>query len=310
MPGISLAVFVRCRLKTVPQKNGKRFCRNRSAEKTEVVDPMDFREDSFMLALGAAVVLFILAQSTAFLVRAFKRGKQIGLSNQILKNTVIQSVLFTVTPALAIVATIIALTPALGIILPWIRLSVIGNITQETAAASAAVEAASGGAAGLATPITDQTTFATVMWVMTLASSLPLVVLPLCLKRIQRGVNRAMGKSGDAKLTDSFAAAAFIGLIAAFIARALAGRGTAVRAADGLIQYNYDGAGLLSVSTLLVAVGLMLVLSRLAEKKEIGWLQNFAMPISMFAAMGFAVFLSQILPETIAHFEFRPPIVG
>ncbi len=271
---------------------------------------MDFRENSFMLALGLTVVAFILAQSAAFLIRAVKRGNQIGLSKSVMKNTVIQSVLFTVTPALAIVATIIALTPALGIILPWIRLSVIGNITQETAAASAAVEAASNGAASLSVPITDEKTFATVMWVMTLASSLPLVILPLCLKRIQHGMNKAIGKSGDSKLTDTLAVAAFIGLIAAFIARALAGKGTGIQAADGTVTYNYDGAGLMSVATLVISVVIMLILSKTAEKRNIKWLQNFAMPISMFAAMGFAVLLSQILPEAIAHFEFRAPIIS
>lgn len=271
---------------------------------------MDFREDSLMLALGLIVIVFILAQSTAFLVRAVKRGNQIGISKTVMKNTVIQSILFTITPALAIVATIIAIMPALGIILPWIRLSVIGNITQETAAASAAIEAASNGSAGLSLPITDEKSFATVMWVMTLASSLPLIILPLCLKRIQSGMNKAMGKTGDSKLTDTLAAAAFIGLIAAFIAKALAGKGTGIQAADGTVTYNYDGAGLMSVATLVVAVVLMLILSKIAEKKDIKWLQNFAMPISMFAAMGFAVLLSQILPESIAYFEFRTPIIS
>lgn len=270
---------------------------------------MDFRENTFMLILGLIVIAFILAQSAAFLIRAVKRGNEIGISKSTMKNTVIQSVLFTVTPALAIVATIIALTPALGIILPWIRLSVIGNITQETAAATAAIEAVSN-SGSLSAAITDEKIFATVMWVMTLASSLPLIILPLCLKRIQHGVNKAIGKSGDAKLTDTLAAAAFIGLIAAFIARALAGKGTGTAAVDGTITYNYDGAGLMSVATLVVSVVLMLVLSKIAEKKNIKWLQNFAMPISMFAAMGFAILLSQVLPESIAHFEFRPPVIS
>lgn len=270
---------------------------------------MDFREDSFMLLLGLAVIIFILAQSTAFLIKALKRGNEIGLAKSTMKNTIIQSVLFTITPALAIVATIIALTPALGIILPWIRLSVIGNITQETAAATAAIEAVSSGG-NLSSAITDKTTFATVMWVMTLASSLPLIILPLCLKKLQHGMNKAMGKGGDTKLTDTLAAAAFIGLIAAFIARALAGKGTATAAADGSILYNYDGAGLMSVATLIVSTVLMLILSKIAEKKNIKWLQNFAMPISMFAAMGFAILLSQILPESLAHFEFRAPVIS
>lgn len=261
-----------------------------------------------MLILGLIVIAFILAQSIAFLVKAVRRGKEIGLSSSVMKNTVVQSVLFTITPALAIVATVVALTPALGIILPWIRLSVIGNITQETAAATAAIEAVSNG--NMSTPITDKNVFSVVAWVMTLASSLPLVVLPLCLKRIQHGMNKAMTKSGDTKLTDSLAAAAFIGLIAAFIARALAGQGTATTLADGTIRMNNDGAGLMSVATLLVAVVVMLVLSKIAERKNIGWLQNFAMPISMFVAMGAAILIARVLPVNIAYFEFRAPIVS
>lgn len=270
---------------------------------------LDFREDNLMLILGLIVIAFILAQSVTFLVRAIKRGNEIGIAKSTMKNTMIQSVLFTITPALAIVATIIALTPALGIILPWIRLSVIGNITQETAAATAAIEAVTEGGS-LALPITDEKSFATVMWVMTLASSLPLVILPLCLKKIQHGMNKALNKSGDSKLTDTLAAAAFIGLIAAFIARALAGKGTGTMAADGTITYNYDGAGLMSVATLIASTVIMLILSKIAEKKNITWLSNFAMPISMFAAMGVAILLSQVLPESLAHFEFRAPVIS
>lgn len=269
---------------------------------------MDFKEDSFMLIMGLCVIAFILAQSGAFLAKAIRQGKKIGISTSVMKNTAIQSVLFTITPALAIVATIIALAPALGIILPWIRLSVIGNITQETAAATAAIEAI--GNSGLSSEITDKTTFASVMWVMTLASSLPLIILPLCLKRIQTGMNKAVGKAGDAKLTDSLAAAAFIGLIAAFIARALAGKGTGTANADGTVSLNYDGAGIMSAATLVISVVVMLILSKIAEKKNISWLSNFAMPISMFVAMGAAIAIAQLLPQSIAYFEFRAPIIN
>ncbi len=269
---------------------------------------MDFREDSFMLTMALIVIVFILGQSLFFLVKAMKQGKKLGMAKSTLNNTVIQSVLFTITPALSIVATVIALAPALGIILPWIRLSVIGNISQETSAATAALEAS--GVHSITVPVTDKTTFATVMWDMTLASSLPLLILPLALKRLQKGVGKAVGKAGNAKLTDALAAAAFIGLISAFIAKALAGRGTGVQAADGTVTYNYDGAGLMSVATLIVAVVVMLILSKIAEKHNVNWLKNFAMPIAMFTAMGVAVLMAQVLPEEIAHFEFRAPIVS
>ena len=48
---------------------------------------MDFREDSFMLVVGIAVVAFIMAQSVAFLIKAFRQGKRIGLSAATMKNT-------------------------------------------------------------------------------------------------------------------------------------------------------------------------------------------------------------------------------
>ena len=268
---------------------------------------MDFREDTFMLVIALAEIAFILAQSLFFLIKALRQGKKLGIPKATMNNTIIQSVLFTVTPALAIVATVIALAPALGIVLPWIRLSVIGNISQETSAATAALEAA--GAQSITVPVTEKTTFAAVMWVMTLSSSLPLVLLPLCLKRLQRGIGKAVDKVANPKLTDALAAAAFIGLISAFIAKALAGRGTGTEGADGAITYNYDGAGLMSVATLISAVAVMLILSKIAEKHNIGWLKNFAMPIAMFTAMGVAVLMAQILPEQIALFEFRAPAI-
>ena len=65
----------------------------------------------------------------------------------------------------------------------------------------------------------------------------------------------------------------------------------------------------MSVTTLIVAVAVMLILSKIAEKRDIAWLKNFAMPIAMFTAMGVAVLMAQALPEEIAHFEFRAPAI-
>jgi len=109
---------------------------------------MDFKSDGFMYALGAVVVLFVIAQSVFFLVRAWRRGKALGISAESLKKTVTSSALFTVAPAFAILATVLTLSGALGIVLPWIRLTVIGAINYEVPAAEAAIEAF-GGAGGM-----------------------------------------------------------------------------------------------------------------------------------------------------------------
>lgn len=262
---------------------------------------MNFKEDGFMVAIGLVVVALVLGQSLSFLLHAIKRGKQLGIEGSVMKSVALSSALFSITPALAIVATILALAPALGTVLPWIRLSVIGNLIQETSAATAALDAV--GSGGMTTEITDPTVFTTVAWVMALGSIMPLVVLPLVLKRLQRGMKKVSQK--DTKLTDALSAAAFIGLIATFIARALIGQDTG-SVKNGEFIANNDGAGVMTVITLLAAVVFMLLLKTIADKKNIAWLENFAMPISMFAALGVAVLLIQLLPQSISELEWRP----
>lgn len=255
---------------------------------------MDFKSDGFMYALGAAVVLFVIAQSVFFLVRAWRRGRALGLSAESLKKTVTSSALFTVAPAFAILATVLTLSGALGIVLPWIRLTVIGAINYEVPAAEAAIEAF-GNAGGMSQEVTDPTVFATVAWVMTLGSILPLILVPFMLKKIQKGMSKAVEKNG--KWADVMSAAAFIGLISAFIGRAIAGKGNA--------EIVGDGAGVMSIAALLSSMLFMFILQKIADKFELKWLQSFAMPFSKILAMLVVLLLAQILPQNIAVFEWR-----
>jgi hypothetical protein len=247
-----------------------------------------------MYVLGAATAVFVTAQSLFFLRKAWKRGREIGVPASTLRGTVTSSVLFTVAPSMAIAATVLALSNSLGLVLPWIRLSIIGSLTYETTAAAAAADGL-GIAGGLSAPVTDPAAFSTIAWVMTIGSVLPLVLLPLFLKKIQAKIGKATG--GKEKWTDLISAAAFVGLIAAFIARALAGQGEADAAGDG--------AGVLSVLTLATAIVVMLLLELLVNRKGWKWAGPFTMPASMFAAMGAAMLYARVLPERIAFLEWR-----
>lgn len=255
---------------------------------------MDFKSDWFMYLLGFIVVLFILIQSSVFLVRAWKRAKELGIASSTLKSTVSSSAVFTIAPALAIVATVLTLSSALGMVLPWIRLTVIGAITYEVPAAEAAIEAF-GSTAGLSSEITDPTIFATIAWVMTLGSIMPLILVPFMLKKIQKGLGKVANKDG--KWADLMSAAAFIGLISAFIGRAIMGSGqTAVIG---------DGAGVMSITALLSSMLVMFILEKVAKKLSLNWLNTFAMPLSMILAMLVVVVMSNLLPTDIAIFEWR-----
>ncbi len=255
---------------------------------------VDFKSSGFLYALGGLVVLFVILESVFFMVRAWKHGKEIGLSTEKMRGAITQSGLFSIAPAISIVATVLTLSGALGLVLPWIRLSVIGSITYEVPAAESALEAL-GYSGGLATEVTSKMGFSTVAWVMTVGSLTPLVLIPFLLKRIHLSVGKVAQKNrGWANL---MASAAFIGLICAFVSRAIVGQG------DSAILG--DGAGILSISALLVSLLVMFLLTKWNSRKHYAWLDSMAMPISMFVSLGVIMLLAQVLPPDLTWLEFR-----
>lgn len=253
---------------------------------------MDFKTGPLMYCLAAGVIVFVIIQSVFFMVKAWKRGKEIGVEKDKMKQTVISSVLFTVAPAVSILATVLALASALGIVLPWIRLSVIGNLAYETVAAESVVGVFG---SSLANEIKDPTQFSTIAWTMTIGSCFPLVLLPILCKKIHKATQKITAKSGSSNaLGDILGAAAFIGIIAAFIARAVAG-----------VPTDAPAAGFMSVSVLLSAMIFTVALDLLCKKKNLTKLEPFVLPISMFGAMGIAILLNTVLPESITSFTWR-----
>ena len=74
-------------------------------------------------------------------------------------------------------------------------------------------------------------------------------------------------------------------------------------AAEGSPEVAGDGAGFLSLLTVLLSGGFMVLFSKLGEKKA--WLKNLAMPISMLLAFVIVMLLSLVIPENVANFEWR-----
>ena len=141
---------------------------------------------SFLYAITAIVILFIAGQSVFFLIRAWKRAKGIGISAATLRKTVISSAIYTIAPAISILLGVIALSKSLGLPLPWLRLSVIGAITYETAAAAAATSALG---LTLGNLITDAEAFVSITWVMTIGIMLSLILVVALTRKIENGID-------------------------------------------------------------------------------------------------------------------------
>lgn len=247
----------------------------------------DFKESPFMYVVALVVIGFVVIQSVFFIVKAWKRAKELGIKTETLKQTVVSSALFTLAPAIAILATVIVLASSLGIVLPWIRLSVVGNLAYETVAAQTALDALGG---SISQEVTDPTQFSAVAWVMTLGVALGIFLVPLLCKKILSTVGKVVNKNENtSKLGDIVSSAAFIGIIAAFVAREINGRST-----DGS-----DDAGFVSIATLVASVLLYLLLDFFTRKFDWKKFEPFVMPFSMFGAMAVAILLTKFAPASL-----------
>lgn len=249
---------------------------------------LDFVKNNFLFGVGCIVSAFVIAQSFFFIYKAYKQGLKIGLTDEKMKKVMTQSAIFTIVPSLAILLTVVTLSKALGLMLPWIRLSVIGAITYEVPAAEAAAKAFGG---GIGTAISDPVVFSTIAWVMTIGSLLPLVLIPLFLKKIQKGVNSILEK--DKKWGEIFMSALFLGMISAFLGAGIAG------SESGGVVYG----SVISILTLLSSAIMMGVLGYLIKVKKIAWLENFALPVCMIFGMAMAILFFNVLPHDISSWR-------
>ena len=230
-----------------------------------------------MYIIAALVIVFVLAQSVFFLVRALRRGKELGISSAQLKKTVIATSVFTIAPAISILLGVVTLSKFLGIPLPWIRMSVIGALTYELPAATSTANALN---ISLSELIRDPKVYSAIAWVMTLGILPSIILPPVLMKKIRGGMMKLQSK--DAKWSDIFMTSLFLGMISAFL---------------GMVFADIRGgiAGWIPIFVLLVSALAMAVCGLLIKKCKMQWLETYAMAISMIAAMVFAEVITPVI---------------
>ena len=233
--------------------------------------------DSFLYIVTAAVVIFVLAQSVFFLVKAIRRAGELGIARTTIRRTISSTALFTIAPAVAILISVITLSAFLGLPFPWLRLSVLGALTYELPAATTTA-----GAMGLSTsvPVTDASAFTAIAWVMTLGIMPGIVLVLFGLRKIQKGVLTL--KSRDEKWGAIFMDSLFLGMISAFL---------------GLVFANVSKglAGWTPVAVAMVSAACMAVCGILIKKCGVRWLEQYALPLCMLAAMAASIPLARLM---------------
>ena len=231
-----------------------------------------------MYLITGAVILFVVAQSVFFLVRAIRQAKRLHMDSGVIRRTVSASALFTVAPALAILIGVISLSQFLGFPLPWLRLSVLGALTYELPAAQSAASAM--GVSSTSTLVTDPVVFSAIAWVMTLGILSGIIVVLFGLKKLERSLDRI--RERDQKKSALLMDSLFLGMICAF---------TGLLFAD--IKQGLPGFIPLAVA--LVSMILMALCGLLIRRFQVKWLEQYALPFCMLGGMIAAIPLTTLM---------------
>ena len=229
-----------------------------------------------MYLICGVIILFVLAMSLFFMVRAWRAGIAIGMDQTKLRRAVTSSVTFTLLPSISILLGVIALSGSLGVPLPWLRLSVIGALHYETSVADIAARAI--GLSGLNISEMTPSAYTTIALVMSAGIIWGMVLTVFFNKRylsyLQKPKNAASSTSGKG-FGDVAMTAMFIGLVAAYV---------------GSYVGTFTSTGnYMPLIVLAVSAAAMAVFTYFSEKRGQLWLDNFSVAGSMLFGMAAAV---------------------
>ncbi|MGI5935979.1 MAG: DUF5058 family protein [Oscillospiraceae bacterium] len=238
---------------------------------------MAFNVNSPVLFLfGGIVIAAVLAQSVFFLVKAWKRGREIGMTPEKLKQIAITAAIFTIAPAVAIVIGVITLSKDLGVPLPWLRLSVIGSLSYETIAATNA-ENAMGLTFGSVTSLTASQ-YVTIVIVMTISIMVGIWLVPVVARKVLGGMINL--EKRDRKWAEIFSNSMFIGMISAFLGYIFCDVSSVAQGST---------AGLIPVCVMAVSALVMCLAGVAVKKFKYHWISDYALPASLVLGMASAI---------------------
>ncbi len=209
------------------------------------------------IAAGLAVTL-VLFQSIIFGKKSYETGKQIGLKESQMKSAMKSSFITSIGPSIVILSGLLSLLVTVGGPMAWMRLSFIGSVGFELMAVGHGTEAA-GIRAGI-DPMTN-VAFANAVWTMITGSVGWIIFATLSANKMEN-VQEKFSK-GNAALLSIISVAAMQGSFASLVS-------------EHLVAMNKNTIAAISGGLI------MLILSPIANKKNIKWLKEWALAFAIF----------------------------
>ncbi len=227
---------------------------------------LELANSPIMWAAAALAICVVLLQSVVFFRKSLVAAKHENISEKQIKAAIKSSAVASIGPAIVILVTMISLIVSMGAPVSWMRLSFIGSVNYEAMAAGFGAQAM-----GTTLDNLNPMAFSCGVWVMCFGSLGWLVFTFLFTDKMEK-VNHLLSR-GRKKMVPIISAGAMLG---AFGNLASGNFFTA----EGSLDFGSAPA----VATV-VGCGLMMVLTKLARTKNIGWLREWAFAIAMFTGM-------------------------
>ena len=208
--------------------------------------------------IGAILISYVLFESVVIYRKAYKRGIELGMTKTQLNETTRSSAIFSIVPSLPILIGLVTMIPLFGnVVIPWIRLSVIGSVSYETYAASQIKQAA-----GVASLTENLQVYSTAIWTMTLSILSGMIILIFFYKQYTNKLEAI--KIKNPRWSELLIAALFMGLVGTI----------------GAQQITMGGYNALA---LFISIAIMAVLALISRKFK--WMEEFALPVSMLGTL-------------------------
>lgn len=248
-----------------------------------VMDAMQIANSPVMWVACALPVLLVVIQAILFAKDAYSAGQKIGLTKEQMNRAVKSSAITSIGPSIVVLSGMLSLLVAVGAPVGWMRLSMIGSVMFESIAAgigTSAVGVALG--ADTLTPVA----LAMAVWTMILCSIGWVLFGTFAANRMDRIQQKMAG--ANAKKMMAMAGAAVVGVFTAMLGNYFS------RPIYSLIKKapaNVMASAYRNAFACLLGAAIMFIVLSIAEKKNIHWLKEWALVITIILAMGITAIL-------------------
>lgn len=234
--------------------------------------------NSIPMWIGCGIpVVFVIIQAVLFAKGAYGAGKNVGLTDVQMKKAMKSSAVTSIGPSIVVLSGMLSLLVTVGGPVGWMRLSMIGSVMFESIAAGLGTSAV--GVTLGTDPMTEEA-LGMAVWTMILCSIGWVLFSTFSANKMDK-IEHKLSKGNAGTLT-AIASTAIIGVFSAMCASHLSKPlYSMVQKADAATM---AAAGKNALACILGAV-IMAILTTVANKKDIGWLKEWSLTITILGAM-------------------------